>query len=97
KQKVVALSSYEAEYIAATTIACQGVWLALLLAELRGEEGSAVTLKVDNQSAILLSKNLCFTIAANILTLGIISFGSVSRKVGRRSNTSILRSSLQTF
>lgn len=97
KQKVVALSSYEAEYIAATTVACQGVWLALLLAELGGEEGSAVTLKVDNQSAILLSKNLCFTIVANILTLGIISFGSVSRKVGRRSNTSILRSSLQTF
>jgi len=30
----VALSSSEAEYIAATTAACQGVWLALLVAEL---------------------------------------------------------------
>uniref|UniRef100_A0A0A9FXX1 Uncharacterized protein n=1 Tax=Arundo donax TaxID=35708 RepID=A0A0A9FXX1_ARUDO len=28
KQRVVALSSCEAEYIAATSAACQGVWLA---------------------------------------------------------------------
>nr|AAX95066.1 retrotransposon protein, putative, unclassified [Oryza sativa Japonica Group]ABA91624.1 retrotransposon protein, putative, unclassified [Oryza sativa Japonica Group] len=60
KQKVVALSSCEAEYIAATTVACQGVWLARLLAELRGEEADAVTLKIDNQSAIMLSKNPIF-------------------------------------
>jgi hypothetical protein len=60
KQKVVALSSCEAEYIAATTAACQGVWLARLLAELRGEEADAVTLKIDNQSAIQLSKNPVF-------------------------------------
>lgn len=61
KQKVVALSSCEAEYIAATTATCQGVWLARLLAELRGEkEVSAITLKIDNQSAIQLSKNPVF-------------------------------------
>lgn len=60
KQKVVALSSCEAEYIAATTAACQGVWLARLLAELKGEEADAVTLNVDNQSAIQLSKNPVF-------------------------------------
>lgn len=34
KQKVVVLSSCEAEYIAATTAACQGVWLARLLGEI---------------------------------------------------------------
>jgi hypothetical protein len=60
KQKVVALSSCEAEYIAATTAACQGVWLARLLAELKGEEADVVTLNVDNQSAIQLSKNPVF-------------------------------------
>jgi len=41
KQKVVALSSCEAEYIAATTAACQGVWLARLLllnSEVREEQ-----------------------------------------------------------
>ena len=32
KQKVVALSSCEAEYIAAAGAACEGVWLARLLA-----------------------------------------------------------------
>nr|XP_020163059.2 uncharacterized mitochondrial protein AtMg00810-like [Aegilops tauschii subsp. strangulata] len=37
KQKVVALSSCEAEYIAAATAACQGVWLSRLLGELIGK------------------------------------------------------------
>ena len=60
KQKIVALSSCEAEYIAATTGACQGVWLARLLAELKSEEASAITLRIDNQSAIALSRNPVF-------------------------------------
>ena len=34
KQKVVALSTCEAEYIAAATAACQVVWLRRLLGEL---------------------------------------------------------------
>jgi hypothetical protein len=33
KQKVTALSSCEAEYITGTTVACQGVWLALLMTD----------------------------------------------------------------
>jgi hypothetical protein len=60
KQKVVALSSCEAEYIAAATASCQGIWLARLLAELKGEKPSTITLKIDNQSAIQLSKNPVF-------------------------------------
>ena len=60
KQKVVALSSCEAEYISAATTSCQGVWLVCLLAELRGEEAGTVTLKIDNQSAIQLRKNPIF-------------------------------------
>jgi hypothetical protein len=60
KQKIVALSSCEAEYIAASTGACQGMWLARLLAELKGEEANTVTLKIDNESAIALSKNPIF-------------------------------------
>jgi hypothetical protein len=36
KQKVVALSSCDAEYIAAATTACQAIWLARLLAEISG-------------------------------------------------------------
>jgi hypothetical protein len=60
KQKVVALSSCEAEYIAATAAACQGVWLARLLAELQGRKPSAINLRIDSQSAIQLSKNPVF-------------------------------------
>jgi hypothetical protein len=57
KQKVVALSSCEAEYIAGTTAACQGIWLARLIAELRGKKTDTANLKIDNQSAIALSHN----------------------------------------
>ena len=53
-------SSYEAEYIAATTAACQGVWLAPILAEFRGERDRAFTLKIDSESAIQLIKNPVF-------------------------------------
>jgi hypothetical protein len=61
KQRVVALSSCEAEYIAATTAACQGIWLSRLLAEFKGDEGAdPFTLKIDNQSAIQLSRNPVF-------------------------------------
>jgi hypothetical protein len=57
KQKVVALSSCEAEYIAAATAACQAVWLAWLLAEIRNSETSRPLLRVDNKSTISLIKN----------------------------------------
>jgi hypothetical protein len=60
KQKVVALSTCEAEYIAATTGACQAIWLARLLGDLTGEKPRAATLRVDNKSAISLIKNPVF-------------------------------------
>ena len=60
KQKIVALSSCEAEYVAVTTAACQGIWLARLIGELMNKEMISMTLMVDNKSAIALSKNLVF-------------------------------------
>jgi hypothetical protein len=57
KQKSVALSSCEAEYIAASTAACQAVWLSRLLGEMTGEEPKKIKLFVDNMSAIALCKN----------------------------------------
>lgn len=60
KQKVVALSSCEAEYIAMTTAACQGIWLTRLITDLTGVECKAPELLVDNQSAIALSRNPVF-------------------------------------
>ncbi|XP_062191318.1 secreted RxLR effector protein 161-like [Phragmites australis] len=60
KQKTVALSSCEAEFMAATAAACQALWLRSLLGELTGEEHKAVKLFVDNKSAIALMKNPVF-------------------------------------
>jgi hypothetical protein len=57
---VVALLSYEAKYIAAATASCQGVWLGRLLVEIRGEGVDTITLKIDNMSAIQLSRNHVF-------------------------------------
>ena len=57
KQKVVALSTCEAEYVAAATAACQVVWLRRLLGELTGVEAHPPALMVDNQPAIALVKN----------------------------------------
>ncbi|KAF2318848.1 hypothetical protein GH714_011164 [Hevea brasiliensis] len=47
KQRIVALSSCEAEYIAATGGACQGIWLKKIIAELRGDDKVKPVLKSD--------------------------------------------------
>jgi len=60
KQKVVALSSCEAEYIAAAVAACQGVWLARLLGDLIELEPAVPEIMVDNMSSIALTKNPVF-------------------------------------
>jgi hypothetical protein len=60
KQKVVALSSCEAVYIAAATTVCQGVWLARLLSDIARKKTAAPYLNVDNMSAIALTKNPVF-------------------------------------
>jgi hypothetical protein len=57
KQKIVALSTCEVEYVAAAMAACQAVWLRRLLGELTGEEAHPPALMVDNQPAIALAKN----------------------------------------
>jgi hypothetical protein len=48
KQKTVALSTCEAEYLVAATAACQAVWLRRLLKELTGKEFQPPTLLVEN-------------------------------------------------
>jgi hypothetical protein len=60
KQKVVALSSCEAEYIATTTAATQALWLSRLLGELLGRKVEVVELKVDSKSTLALAKNPVF-------------------------------------
>jgi hypothetical protein len=57
KQKGVALSSCEAEYIAASMAASQGVQLSRLMEEILGKESDTPLLYVDNKAAISLIKN----------------------------------------
>ena len=60
KQRTVALSACETEFMAATAAACQALWLRSLLSEVTGAEQKSVTLYVDNKSAIALMKNPVF-------------------------------------
>ncbi|GAU50842.1 hypothetical protein TSUD_232190 [Trifolium subterraneum] len=57
KQSIVALSSCEAQYVAAAQAACQAVWLESLLDELKIKYVKPVKLNVDNKSAISLARN----------------------------------------
>jgi hypothetical protein len=57
KQKTVETSSCEAEYIAASAAACQGLWLTRLLTMMKGTEPVKFVLQVDNSSAIALCMN----------------------------------------
>ncbi|KAG6486964.1 hypothetical protein ZIOFF_055545 [Zingiber officinale] len=60
KQKTVALSSCETEFMAATTAACHALWLRSLTSELTGVESKPMTMFVNNKSSIALMKNPVF-------------------------------------
>lgn len=60
KQGTVALSSCEAEYMAASAATCQAMWLRETISEITGDAVQKVILKVDNTSAIALVKNPVF-------------------------------------
>lgn len=57
KQSVVALSTTEAEYIAAALCACHCVWIRRVLEKLGAEENTGTLIMCDNSSTIQLSKN----------------------------------------
>eukprot|EP00253_Pinus_taeda_P024503 PITA_24503 len=60
KHSIVALSTAEAEYVAATAAACQAVWMRRMLRSLGQEQAKATVIFCDNGSAIALSKNSMF-------------------------------------
>ncbi|GKU96986.1 hypothetical protein SLEP1_g10166 [Rubroshorea leprosula] len=57
KQPIVTLSTTEAEYVAATSCACQAIWLRRIMEELELNQHEATSIYCDNSSAIKLSKN----------------------------------------
>jgi hypothetical protein len=60
KQRSVALSSVEAEYMVASLAACEALWLRKLLLGLFRQELEATVIHCDNQSCIKLSENPVF-------------------------------------
>ena len=58
-QSVVARSTTEAEYVAATQASKEAVWLKMIMEEL-GHEQESIPLFCDSQSALHLAKNLAF-------------------------------------
>ncbi|CAL4070928.1 unnamed protein product, partial [Meganyctiphanes norvegica] len=57
KQRIIALSSCEAEYVALTVAIQEAKFLRQLLADIQGCTTSGVKLYADNQGAIALAKN----------------------------------------
>lgn len=57
KQATTTLSTSEAEYIAATSAACQAIWLRRMLAELQHKQESATEIYCDNKASISMTKN----------------------------------------
>eukprot|EP00253_Pinus_taeda_P033607 PITA_33607 len=55
KQSIVALSTAEAEYVAATAAACQAVWMRRMLRSLGREQAKTTVIFCDNSSTIALS------------------------------------------
>nr|GFB02474.1 uncharacterized mitochondrial protein AtMg00810-like [Tanacetum cinerariifolium] len=60
KQQCVALSLCEAKFMAATTAACQGIWVSRLVNEITGKKAGPFVPYLDNKLAIELIKNPVF-------------------------------------
>jgi hypothetical protein len=57
KQPIVALSTTEAEFVAAAASACQAVWMRRVLRNLSHDQEGSTSIMCDNSSTIKLSKN----------------------------------------
>ena len=57
KQPVVTLSTIEAEFVLATSCACQSVWLRRVLGQLNQSQSDTIVIYCDNGSTIKLSHN----------------------------------------
>ncbi|GAU32260.1 hypothetical protein TSUD_53880 [Trifolium subterraneum] len=57
KQPIVTLSTTKAEFIAAASNACQGIWLSRIIAHIDVDKKKGITIFCDNTSSIKLSKN----------------------------------------
>ncbi|XP_047270513.1 uncharacterized mitochondrial protein AtMg00810-like [Capsicum annuum] len=74
KQEIMALSSSEAEYIAATASSCLAVWLKRLLTDVFQEQAAATEIFWDNKATISMIKIWHFIVGQSILTFDTTSY-----------------------
>ncbi|KAL6338345.1 hypothetical protein AAG906_018715 [Vitis piasezkii] len=67
KQPVVTLSTTEAEFVAAASCACQGVWMRRVLEKLGHSQGKCTTVLCDNSSTIKCQKSECMDAASTLI------------------------------
>ena len=60
KQRSMALSSVEAEYMATSLASCEAIWLRKMLTGIFGQELDPIVIHCDNKSCIKLSENPVF-------------------------------------
>ncbi|GKU85713.1 hypothetical protein SLEP1_g340 [Rubroshorea leprosula] len=60
KQECTALSSSGAEYVAATSAACQAIWMQRIMKDLQQVQEKATKIFCDNKATILITKNPVF-------------------------------------
>ena len=73
KKPIVNISLVEAEFVIATSVTCQAVWMHMMLTGLSQNYKEPTTIYRDNNSPIALLKSHVFHREPNILTQGIIS------------------------
>ncbi|GAU41145.1 hypothetical protein TSUD_190450 [Trifolium subterraneum] len=57
KQHIITLSTTEAEFIAAASSACKGIWLSRIISQIEKRQEHCITIFCDNSSSIKLSRN----------------------------------------
>jgi hypothetical protein len=91
---VVPFSICEAEYIAVASVACQGVWLARLLGDLKNKAVESVELKFNNQYAMALMKNSIFHDRSKHVRMMYHFIEGVELKVNNQSVMALMKNSI---
>jgi len=61
KQISIALSSAEAEYMAASQVTCEAIWMRKILVGLFGQQMDPTVIYCDNKSCVKLSEKSIFS------------------------------------
>ncbi|XP_074351818.1 secreted RxLR effector protein 161-like [Apium graveolens] len=78
KQRVITLSSYEAEYMTVTIATCQSIWLHGLLREISGHQIGLVVLYVDNSCSSVATTSMATVALSNCSNTSVVTRASVA-------------------